>query len=63
MIVNLEDIARDARKGGSQVTDDGKTDGVDYEGAARQQLNWLLYHTPKSNKGAISHRQDELQYW
>lgn len=29
MIVNLEDIARDARKGGSQVTDDGKTDGVE----------------------------------
>jgi len=29
VIVNLEDIARDARKGGSQVTDDGKTDGVE----------------------------------
>lgn len=28
-MVNLEDVARDARKGGSGLTDDGKVDGVE----------------------------------
>jgi hypothetical protein len=36
---------------------------VDYAGAARQQLNWLYNDIPRSNKGAFSHRQSEVQLW
>ncbi|KAL1748225.1 glycoside hydrolase family 105 protein [Schizophyllum fasciatum] len=38
-------------------------DGQDYAGAARDQLDYLLYHVPRTDDGAISHRVSEAQLW
>ena len=35
----------------------------DYAGAAKDQLDYLLYKVPKTPDGAISHRVSELQLW
>ncbi|KAH7323436.1 glycosyl hydrolase family 88-domain-containing protein [Rhizoctonia solani] len=37
--------------------------GSDFEAAARDQLTWLLSNVPRSSKGAISHRNSEVQLW
>lgn len=37
--------------------------GVDYAGAATDQLNYLFQDVPKTSDGAISHRADQLQLW
>ncbi|KAJ1305655.1 hypothetical protein OPQ81_000651 [Rhizoctonia solani] len=37
--------------------------GGDFETAAKDQLTWLLSHVPRSSKGAISHRNNEVQLW
>ncbi|KAG6919278.1 hypothetical protein DXG01_007410 [Tephrocybe rancida] len=34
-----------------------------FASAASGQLEQLLHHVPRSDKGAISHRQDEVQLW
>ncbi|KZP16457.1 hypothetical protein FIBSPDRAFT_865964 [Athelia psychrophila] len=45
-------------------TGQGKADGLDYAGAATDQLNWLYSPSvPKTADGAISHRTDQLQLW
>lgn len=42
----------------------GKVDGLDYGGAALDQLNFLYSAAvPKTYDGAISHRTDQLQLW
>ena len=38
-------------------------DGVDYAGAAQDQLNFLLDDVPHTVDGAISHRIEQLQLW
>lgn len=38
-------------------------DGVDYAGAALDQLNFLYDKVPHTSDGAISHRTDVLQLW
>lgn len=38
-------------------------DGLDYEGAARDQLDFLLTKVPRTSDGAISHRVSEVQLW
>lgn len=38
-------------------------DGVDYAGAALDQLNFLYEKVPKTSDGAISHRTGEVQLW
>ncbi|KAJ4471982.1 Six-hairpin glycosidase-like protein [Lentinula aciculospora] len=38
-------------------------DGVDYAGAALDQLNFLYEKVPMTSDGAISHRTGELQLW
>jgi hypothetical protein len=35
----------------------------DYAMAAEQQLDYLLNHAPRSENGAISHRNDNIQLW
>lgn len=40
--------------------DDGK---LDYAGAAKDQLDFLLNDVPRASDGAISHRVSELQLW
>ncbi|CAE6433452.1 unnamed protein product [Rhizoctonia solani] len=37
--------------------------GSDFAAAASDQLTWLLEHVPRSQKGAISHRNSEVQLW
>ncbi|KAG9084711.1 hypothetical protein FRC06_003934 [Ceratobasidium sp. 370] len=37
--------------------------GPDFSSAASDQLTWLLKHVPRSNKGAISHRNNAVQLW
>lgn len=41
----------------------GERDGVDYAGAAREQLEFLLESTPRSSDGAISHRTEDVSLW
>ncbi|CAA7263839.1 unnamed protein product [Cyclocybe aegerita] len=36
---------------------------LDYEGAARDQLDYLLTRVPKTGDGAISHRVSQVQLW
>ncbi|KAF8734265.1 hypothetical protein AX14_003490 [Amanita brunnescens Koide BX004] len=36
---------------------------IDYEGAANDQLSYLLLDVPKTSDGAISHRVSEVQLW
>ena len=38
-------------------------DGLDYGGAAEDQLNFLLTQVPRTDDGAISHRVSEVQLW
>ncbi|KAG8718644.1 hypothetical protein FRC09_012355 [Ceratobasidium sp. 395] len=37
--------------------------GPDFSSAASDQLAWLLEHVPRSDKGAISHRNNAVQLW
>ncbi|KAK7696444.1 hypothetical protein QCA50_001101 [Cerrena zonata] len=39
------------------------TDGLDYAGAARDQLDFILTQVPRTDDGAISHRVSEVQLW
>jgi hypothetical protein len=48
---------------GQSGISDGIGYGVDFEGAARQQLNWLYNDVPRTDEGAFSHRQDQVQLW
>lgn len=36
---------------------------IDYAGAAKDQLDFLLQEVPRTSDGAISHRVSELQLW
>lgn len=36
---------------------------IDYAGAAKDQLDFLLQDTPRTSDGAISHRVSEVQLW
>ncbi|KAG2148973.1 Six-hairpin glycosidase-like protein [Suillus clintonianus] len=38
-------------------------DGLDYAGAARDQLDYLFQNVSKTSDGALSHRVDQLQLW
>lgn len=44
-------------------TGQGNNDGLDYAGAAQDQLNFLYVNVSKTPDGAISHRMDQLQLW
>lgn len=44
-------------------TGQGASDGLDYSGAARDQLEFLFQKVPKTQDGAISHRMDQVQLW
>ncbi|KAG6373675.1 Six-hairpin glycosidase-like protein [Boletus reticuloceps] len=44
-------------------TGQSASDGLDYAGAARDQLQFLLQKAPKTPDGAISHRLDQVQLW
>ncbi|KAG0694705.1 Six-hairpin glycosidase-like protein [Suillus ampliporus] len=44
-------------------TGQGAIDGLDYAGAARDQLDYLFQNVSKTSDGAISHRVDQLQLW
>ncbi|KAH8814593.1 Six-hairpin glycosidase-like protein [Flagelloscypha sp. PMI_526] len=37
--------------------------GTNWANAAQNQLNYLLYDTPRTGEGAISHRSEEVQLW
>ncbi|RPD56883.1 hypothetical protein L226DRAFT_538351 [Lentinus tigrinus ALCF2SS1-7] len=41
----------------------GSRDGLDYAGAAQEQLEFLLTSVPKTSDGAISHRTEEVALW
>ncbi|KAI0740138.1 Six-hairpin glycosidase-like protein [Earliella scabrosa] len=41
----------------------GAEDNLDYAGAAREQLEFLLERVPKTSDGAISHRMEQTQLW
>ncbi|KAI1793356.1 glycosyl hydrolase family 88-domain-containing protein [Ganoderma leucocontextum] len=41
----------------------GSSDGLDYAGAAQDQLDYLLESVPRSSDGAISHRVENVQLW
>lgn len=45
------------------LTDSGGGGDVDYEGAAKDQLDFLFDKVPKTDDGAISHRVSEVQLW
>ncbi|KAG2365988.1 hypothetical protein BDR07DRAFT_1480713 [Suillus spraguei] len=44
-------------------TGQGALDGLDYAGAARDQLDYLFQNVSKTSDGALSHRVDQLQLW
>lgn len=44
-------------------TGQSASDGLDYSGAARDQLAFLFQKVPKTKDGAISHRMDQVQLW
>ncbi|KAF8129060.1 Six-hairpin glycosidase-like protein [Boletus edulis] len=44
-------------------TGQSASDGLDYAGAARDQLQFLFQNAPKTPDGAISHRLDQVQLW
>ncbi|KAG1856048.1 Six-hairpin glycosidase-like protein [Suillus subalutaceus] len=44
-------------------TGQGALDGLDYAGAARDQLDYLFQNVSKTSDGAISHIVDQLQLW
>ncbi|KAG6816063.1 hypothetical protein H0H87_008895 [Tephrocybe sp. NHM501043] len=37
--------------------------GGDYAGAAKDQLDYLLFSVPRTSDGAISHRVSQVQLW
>ena len=37
--------------------------GLDYAGAAKDQLDFLLLSVPRTSDGAISHRVSQVQLW
>ncbi|KAH9946703.1 glycosyl hydrolase family 88-domain-containing protein [Amylocystis lapponica] len=41
----------------------GASDGHDYAGAARDQLDYLFLNVPHTDDGAISHRVEQVQLW
>ncbi|TBU36627.1 glycosyl hydrolase family 88-domain-containing protein [Dichomitus squalens] len=41
----------------------GAADKLDYAGAARDQLEYLLEKVPRTSDGAISHRVENVQLW
>lgn len=41
----------------------GGQDGLDYAGAAEDQLEFLLTKVPQTSDGAISHRTEQVQLW
>lgn len=41
----------------------GAQDGLDYAGAAQEQLEFLFTQVPHTDDGAISHRVEKLQLW
>ena len=36
---------------------------VDFAGAARDQLNFLMNNVPRTQDGALSHRNEQVQLW
>ncbi|KAG8215875.1 Six-hairpin glycosidase-like protein [Butyriboletus roseoflavus] len=44
-------------------TGQGTLDGLDYSGAAQDQLEFLFLKVPKTDDGAISHRIGQVQLW
>ncbi|KAG2049356.1 Six-hairpin glycosidase [Suillus hirtellus] len=44
-------------------TGQGALDGLDYAGAAQDQLHYLFQNVSKTEDGAFSHRVDQLQLW
>ena len=44
-------------------TGQGQNDGLDYAGAATDQLNYLFDIAPRTSDGAISHRIGQVQLW
>ncbi|KAG2113578.1 Six-hairpin glycosidase-like protein [Suillus discolor] len=44
-------------------TGQGALDGLDYAGAAQDQLHYLFQNVSKTKDGAFSHRVDQLQLW
>ncbi|GLB43044.1 putative glycosyl hydrolase family 88 [Lyophyllum shimeji] len=44
-------------------TGQAQRDGLDYAGAARDQLDFLLNKVPRTGDGAISHRVSQVQLW
>lgn len=44
-------------------TGQGASDGLDYCGAAQDQLEFLFQNVSKTPDGAISHRMDQVQLW
>ena len=44
-------------------TGQSQNDGLDYAGAAQDQLNFLYEAVPRTSDGAISHRTEQLQLW
>ncbi|ETW76346.1 hypothetical protein HETIRDRAFT_65769 [Heterobasidion irregulare TC 32-1] len=41
----------------------GRVDGLDYAGAARDELDFLFNDVPKTSDGAFSHRVSQVQLW
>lgn len=44
-------------------TGKGASDGLDYAGAAKDQLDYLYNVVPKTADGAWSHRIEQVQLW
>ncbi|KAF8837158.1 hypothetical protein BDN67DRAFT_957060 [Paxillus ammoniavirescens] len=44
-------------------TGQGAIDGLDYAGAAQDQIDFLFQNAPKTSDGAISHRMEQVQLW
>ncbi len=44
-------------------TGQGEFDGLNYTGAAKDQLDFLLNNVSRSSDGAISHRVSQTQLW
>nr|XP_031861582.1 uncharacterized protein CI109_002811 [Kwoniella shandongensis]KAA5528654.1 hypothetical protein CI109_002811 [Kwoniella shandongensis] len=45
------------------ATGNAEVNGVSYNDAVNQELNYLLYDVPRTSSGAISHRADQAQLW
>jgi hypothetical protein len=44
-------------------TGQDQNDGLDYAGAAQDQLDFLFQNVPQTSDGAISHRVSQVQLW